>query len=143
MRRIVVAAAEFMELADKHPQGFKGIVKEVRVVAHKLDGRIDFMGNARGEPPDRFQFLGLTKFHLRYVSAGNIPRDRLDSDGLFVAVDQPRIDFERHPPAILRPDFNLEFRRSLSGDELRYHTLHPLPTLGIDAAVPLWPAVHR
>ena len=57
-------------------QVLKGVLKEARVVAHELGRRVDFVGDAGGQPPDRLQFLGLSQLRFKNPALGYVGSDK-------------------------------------------------------------------
>ena len=94
-------------MAEEGLQAAERILEEARVVAHELDGGIDFVGNSRCQAPHGFQLLRVAQLHFRRVPAGDVAANALHPDGLPVLVNQAGFHFEHHPAAILGGDLHL------------------------------------
>ena len=64
--------ADFFILGDHGQAVAEGILHEAGVIADELDGRIDFVGDARGETADGFEFLGVTEFDFHLALFGDV-----------------------------------------------------------------------
>ena len=68
------------ELGVVRQQVLHGLANEIDAVVQILDRRVDFMGDARGQPADGFEMLALRQPLLGELAFGDVEADADDAD---------------------------------------------------------------
>jgi hypothetical protein len=114
----------------KQLEGLERLLEEARVIPHKLDGRVDFVGDSRCQAAHGFQLLGVAQLQFRRVPAGDVAGNGLHPDGLSVFVNQSGFRFDHPLAAILGGDFHHRGGVLFTGQQPVAPLLDSFPMLG-------------
>ena len=99
---------EFLVFVDELKFVVKGILQEAGVVPNKLDGRINFVGDARGQTANGFELLAVAQFHILAFTVGDVLERDHGAENSAVAAHLPGAVLNRKAGAIFAPE-NLVF----------------------------------